>query len=1097
MKSLNSITIILFLVLFSLKLTAQNSETDSTSSNQLIEKGIGLFEEGKYDEAIKIYSLISECDPNYWWACYESALSYYSLDKLETALSKCHEAEDLNPDDVATISLIGSIMDDLGQTTEAISYLKNALTTKPYNQKLLYNIAVCYTKAGQLEKAEEELIRSIRINPYHKSSNLLLAKINFYMGRVAQSYLAYNMAILLNPRVSYINEFEKAISGKLDSLSHPYKYPYPIGVEHRKWDELTWLLNSEMAFNEEFDYDYKINYLTLRQSLMLFRKMNFDKSDTSFYNQFYVRFFSEVFNRNYFESYINYSFKNTDNKIVAQWLKENQDKLDEFIKWGQSAINSYRSYGFSTLNEDKKEKVRHYNDDGDLSSIGKQKTEPSEVRYGEWLTIHSDGWIQERGPYVDDNLEGEWFIYWPDGKVKQQLIFHDDKLDGIIKTYYPNGVKSGIFTYVKGEKDGIQEDYISSGKLYALSTYQDNKLNGKKTRYYFDDGFVRESFYTSGKTDGKITEKWLNGVLKSEVSAKDSLYEGISRDWFANSKLQSEGFYKADIPTGKWKNYNHDGSLNSEGEYDDKGNLTGKKTTYYRNGKVQSEESSYTEGVFTGSVTRYFENGAKQSIHTFNADKPVKIECFDTTGKSLYTAVAINGVLHSKTFYANGTLETEGDLKDGLRDGKWMIYDPLGRTTKELMYKSGLQYGPQKQYHENGGIQAEFNCDSNMIIGLYKLYYSSGQLEMSGYYDKNGRVGEWVAYFANDSVQSKSFYVDDERVGRQFFYTPTGKINTEEYFNDEGRSIRLKIYDQAGKMTQDQKFEYDSVEFKEYYPSGKLKTKKLIVNNVQHGTVETYFPNGKLHSQKTYIYGLANGVGKTWDYDGSLEMEFNYEMGKMDGPLKVYENGKLWYTDPYDYGESQGTYNRYYSNGRLASKTMYVDDRKHGNADFYEPDSSFMNRLVYLENFLVAYTYKDAKGNFLPLKPVTTETNEIVSYYPNGKISARTPLKNGLNNGKSISYYPSGKIMRESNFVKGDFEGAFKFYYENGVLKELINFHNDERNGQYELYFENGKKQKEGQFIAGQAQGEWHVYNETGKLVNTLYYDNDEIYDIK
>ena len=123
MKNHHSFLFILFLILFSQKLIAQNSETDSTTSHLLIEKGIALHDDGKYDEAIKIYSSISKCDPNYWWACYETALSNYDLTNLELALNKCRESENLNPDNVGTLSLTGSILDDMGKTGEAISRL--------------------------------------------------------------------------------------------------------------------------------------------------------------------------------------------------------------------------------------------------------------------------------------------------------------------------------------------------------------------------------------------------------------------------------------------------------------------------------------------------------------------------------------------------------------------------------------------------------------------------------------------------------------------------------------------------------------------------------------------------------------------------------------------------------------------------------------------------------------------------------------------------------------------------------------------------------------------------------------------------------------
>lgn len=1097
MKKYLSFTIIIFLIFFSKILIAQNSETDSTTSHFLIEKGIGLHDEGEYDDAIKLFNNVSACDPNYWWACYESALSYYDLGKLDIALSKCHESDELNPDNVATVALIGSIMDETGQTIEAISYLKKALETWPYNQNLLYNLAVCYTNADKFEEAEEVLIRSIRINPYHKTSNLLFAKVNFYMGRVAQSYLAYNMAILLNPRVSYINEYEKAISGKIDSLSHPLKYPYPAGTDHRKWDELKWFLNSEMSFNNEFEYDYKVSYITLRQSLILFRKMSFDPSDTSIYNQFYVRFYSEMMKNNYFETYLNYSFKNTDNKLVAEWVEKNQDKLDEFIKWAQTTLSSYKRFGFSTQNEINKVAVSHYNSNGNLQNIGKQKTEPSEVKYGEWLTLNSDGGIDEKGPYLDNSFEGEWQVYWPNGKVKQHIIFHADKLDGNIRTYHPNGAKAAILMFVKGKKEGLHEEFLTSGRLFSRANYVSGKPDGKNEFYFFNQGYKRESYYVEGKTEGKITEHWLNGVLKSEVTAKDSLFEGPYYNWYASSKPESEGFCAAGVETGKWAHYYPNGDKKSEGEYNDNEELTGTRTSYFRNGKIQSKETAYTDGVLNGTVDNYFEDGAIQTKRLFKDDKQLMLECFDASGKTLFTSEESNGAIRSRTYYADGTLETDGILKDGIRDGRWLIYDPLGRIVQELMYKDGFQSGAQKKYHGNGFLKEEYSCDSNNIIGVYKEYFASGNLETSGLYNKNGRAGEWTSYYSNDTVQSKLFYTDDVRVGRQFFYSPTGNLSSDEYFNDEGLSIRIKLYDENEKIRQDQKYEYDSVLFNEYYPSGKLRIKKTIVNNVQHGISETYLPNGKLQSLKPYLFGLTNGIGKRWDYKGNLEIEVPYVMGKISGMIKGYEEGKLWYTDFYEDDVLLDKYNQYYSNGKLSRCITYSDNLKHGTADYFAPDSSLMYRFIFQEDVLKAFTYKDSKGNFLPEKPVDLKTTEIVSYYSNGKISARMALKNGEMDGVVKTYYPNGKPMAEKLFVKGNFEGPYKEFHENGNLKELINYHNGERDGKYELYSENGKKQKEGQNICGQDEGEWHIYNEAGKLVNTLYYYNDEIYDIK
>ena len=82
----------------------------------------------------------------------------------------------------------------------------------------MYNLGVCYLSAGDPVKAEEALLKSLRINPFHAKSHMAVAKANFAMGRIAQSYLAYNMAILISPGLKNLKEFGNAITGRLNVI---------------------------------------------------------------------------------------------------------------------------------------------------------------------------------------------------------------------------------------------------------------------------------------------------------------------------------------------------------------------------------------------------------------------------------------------------------------------------------------------------------------------------------------------------------------------------------------------------------------------------------------------------------------------------------------------------------------------------------------------------------------------------------------------------------------------------------------------------------------------------------------------------------------
>jgi len=808
------ITILFLLVSLNHRNYAQTANTAPVLSGDLIRSGIQLHDEGKYAEAIAMFKQVSHCDPRYSDALYEMALSYCNSGDNEEALKKCEEALFLNREDAALYGLIGSILDNLGRQQEGIKLLHESLKKWPYNQNLLYNLAVIFLNTGQPLEAEEILLKSILINPYHVRSHLGLAQANYMMGRLAQSYLAYNMAIMINPEISLISEYEKVISGKSLLNSQPQNYPYPQGVDHQKWDELKWLLQSELAFSNDFEYDYNVSYTVTRQSLMLFRKMMYNPADPSLYNQLYVRLFSEIMQKEEFETYINYLLQNTNDNSVAAWSEKNKARIKDFISWAQQFINSGRSYGFSAQDETAGKKLYHFDDAGNLKSIGSLESKgDQEVKQGKWIIIGSDGYLSEQGTYKDDKTEGEWFVYWPGGQVKQHLLFSDGLLNGTSYTYFPNGTVENVYRMKNGKKNGVRELYTSSGFPVSSNAYTDDRLNGPGAYTDYEKGFKREYIYVNDTLNGKISEKWLNDVPKLEAFYRKNEYNGIYRTWYPNSKPESEAFYTLGIKTGRWVNYYDNGIKKEEGEYDENGKLTGKSIAYDRTGNIISEETEYKDGILNGTRTEYFPGGGKQNVHHYTNDTLVAIECFDNDGNLLYKTTRNDGLLNYKAFYPDGVLLREGLFQDKQRQGSWKSYDPAGQLTEDLTFGAAGQSGPQRTFHNNGRIKEEYVCDSNMIIGEYKEFYSCGLLKSKGYFDKMGRTGDWFNYYRNDSLESHGFYAGGKLAGKYIQYTPAGKKSQEIFYNDEEQAVRTIIYDQAGNISLDMQYEYGTFDF--------------------------------------------------------------------------------------------------------------------------------------------------------------------------------------------------------------------------------------------------------------------------------------------
>jgi uncharacterized protein len=1091
------IILTLFLCISLITLKIEGQEKIYLSSNQFVDDGIEFHNKGEYNRALTSYQKVSKCDPNYERTCYEMALTYYYLNKYEEALAKCQEAISLNYKESFVYSLMGSILDEMGRPNEGIEILTNALKVWPYNQNILYNLAVCYINTEQPIQAEEILIKSIKINPYHVRTHLGIAKANYMMGRITQSYLAYNMVLLLNPTGNNLVAFEEAISQKPKLTIQGYKYPYPKDVNSKKWDDVKELLQSEIAFSEDFDYDYNYNYTIARQSLMLFRKLTFDPTDTSIYNNLYARLFAELYQKIGFETYLNYILKNTNNDEVTKWNNKNQDKLNSFIKWAQSFIDQGRLYGFSYQDEQNLIQLYHFDNDGNLTSIGELNSRNGNIKNGVWINIASDGYINEKGFYNNNKAEGEWLSFWPDGSIYKRLYYKDDKLEGLNRVYYPNGALKGEYNFKADNKDGISETFSHSGFLTNRTNYSEGLASGPGFYNNYSQGYIRTYNYDNDSLEKENTETWLNGNQKKYSSYHKDMLDGKYATWYSNSSKESECTYKNDTLVGKYYEYYPNNQISKACEYDTKGNLTGKILTYDRKGNLTSEESDYKDGKLTGTRTEFFPDGNKQRVLTYQNDHLIEIKCFDNKGNQLYIATEKNGSLYLKSFYDDGILSSEGLLKNDHREGKWKFYNPLGIITSEYYYSEGLLNGIQHTYYENGQINKILTYSGDYLYGKYKEYYINGHLKMQGNYDSTGLAGKWIYYFENDTVSNISFYNDGNNVGRSFSYYPNGQLKAEEFYNSDGKSIRYKEFEIDGSLICDLNYEYGSDTFEIILPNQKLKQKKTISDNVAHGLSKVYYPNGQVASQINYNHGLINDTVKHWDYKGCITYEMPYILNLAEGDGKWYNDNKLEYIAHYEQNNLQGTSTSFHYNGQKFRVATYVDDKRNGYTDYFTPEGIFMYRVRFVDNTMKAYSYMDKSGTMVPEIVITDTTSKIIAYFPNGNVSAIIPLYKGLYHGKLMTYYSSGSLLREATFKYDESVGYDKSFYPNNKIREIINYASDNRDGLYEMYFENGNKQKTGYYFMGQEQGDWLIYNNDGSLKETLTYQNGVIYDIK
>lgn len=85
-------------------------------------------------------------------------------------------------------------------------------------------------------------------------------------------------------------------------------------------------------------------------------------------------------------------------------------------------------------------------------------------------------------------------------------------------------------------------------------------------------------------------------------------------------------------------------------------------------------------------------------------------------------------------------------FKDGVLNGQRLSYYKNGQIKHEGEIKNGKFEGTWKGYAENGKPLYEVNYTNDLLDGQYLSCYSSGVIKAKGVYRNNKSTGEWQRY---------------------------------------------------------------------------------------------------------------------------------------------------------------------------------------------------------------------------------------------------------------------------------------------------------------------------------------------------------------
>ena len=483
--------------------------------------------------------------------------------------------------------------------------------------------------------------------------------------------------------------------------------------------------------------------------------------------------------------------------------------------------------------------------------------------------------------------------------------------------------------------------------------------------------------------------------LPSAFSQENINPNGYNIFYYPNGVKSSEGTLVNGKPNDYWKSYNEKGILISEGNRKDF--LLDSVWVFYNSLGEKSLEISYSEGKKDGFKKQYFDD--ETVVEEWKEDTLINsIETFYLSGERKRFTPIVEGKPHGleKEFNQDGLIIVVSKYYAGIMGKREFI----NRTDK-----FGLKQGNWKYFWENGNLKEEGTFQNDKRHGYFKYYDEEGNFKYVEKYDKDLLIV--------DAPETRQMDV-------KTVYHPNGKrAITATYYKGVPDGIRRE-FDERGMVIKGYVFangilRYEGITdedgkrqgyWKEFYPTGELKSEGNYIDSKQDGGWKFYFENQKIEVTGRYKNGKKEGTWYWYYPNGELLQEENWIGGKLDGEFLEYdENGNTIVKGEYLEDTEEGEW--FYVQGHAVEKGIYYDGMRTG---------------VW-----------------------TTKWRE------DGKPISEIEYDQNLCNGKFTLYYNNGNIRETGKYSGGERVGVWNLYDESGELI-LTTVYDDGREIQWNDY---------------------------------------------
>lgn len=311
----------------------------TAAQDAAVEAGIGLHDQGKYDEAIARYRDVLEQNPGNMNALFELAFSQAAKKDYQTSLETAAKGTQYDSPLLPMFyDVMASTLDEMGQPQRAIDAYKRGIELVPDASMLYVNMAVTYMES--LKNSEQAMIslkKAVAVDPAQPEAQLLLGQLFYSANYRTPALLVFGRYLIMEPAGGRSLQAYGLWRAILRGEGSAAAAPGPPKKDEGEFSTLDALIaSSHSTFTTEMDDGKKEPEALVNQLNTILTQLGADDSPanrSTFVGTFHAPYFVELKRRNYVEPFVYWVSQRAPVPGVKEWISANEDRVREFLNW--------------------------------------------------------------------------------------------------------------------------------------------------------------------------------------------------------------------------------------------------------------------------------------------------------------------------------------------------------------------------------------------------------------------------------------------------------------------------------------------------------------------------------------------------------------------------------------------------------------------------------------------------------------------------------------------------------------------------------------------------------------------------------------------